>query len=131
MNISPSNTSPEPGWRTYLKAAAFLTPPVAIWALSSVFVFPKLKQVWVNAGFADSTLLGFMRTSDFCMRHGALLGAGLIALLLLVEWRKGRWWPRYRRASVGTLVFLLNSAVLVLIWVMFCLAVVVAPALRG
>ena len=128
MNIMTSNLSLEPWWRTYLKAAAFLLPPVAIWALSCVFVFPKLKTIWRDAGFMDSTMVNFIRTSDFFMAHGVLICAGVIALLGLLEWRKGMW-PRYRRASVGTLVFVLNSAVLVLMLVMLCSAVIVAAGL--
>ena len=128
MNALPSNLNLEPWWRTYLKAAAFLLPPVTIWALSCVFVFPKLKTLWRDTGFADETMQGFMGASQFFEEHGVLICAGLIALLSLLEWRKGAW-PRYRRASVGTLVFLLNGAVLFLMLVMLCSAVIVAAGL--
>jgi len=129
MNASSLNSNFEPCWKTYLKASAFLTPPVGIWALSCIFVFPKLKQIWRDAGFMDSTMMGFMQTSDFFMRHGVVMTVGVLVVLFLMEWRSGGWWARYRRASVGTLVFLLNSAVLVLIATMLCSAMVVAPAL--
>ena len=128
MNAMPSNVNVEPWWRTYLKAAAFLLPPVAVWALSCVFVFPKLKTLWRDTGFMDETMQGFIRASDFFMEHGVLIGVGFIALLSLLEWRKGAW-PRYRRASVGTLVFLLNGAVLILIFAMLCSAIVIAAGL--
>lgn len=128
MNAMPSNLIVESWWRTYLKAAAFLLPPVATWALGCVFVFPKLKTLWRDTGFMDSTMLGFIHTSDFFMRHGALICVGVIALLGILEWRKGAW-PRYRRASVGTLVFFLNAAVLILIFSMLCSALVVAAGL--
>jgi len=128
MNALPSNSNIESWWRTYFKAAAFLLPPVTIWALSCVFVFPKLKTLWRDTGFMDSTMLGFIGVSDFFMRHGVLICLGVVALLCLLEWRKGVW-PRYRRASVGTLVFLLNGAVLVLIFAMLCSALVVAAGL--
>lgn len=128
MNALPANLNLEPWWRTYLKAAAFLLPPVTIWALSCVFVFPKLKTLWRDAGFMDETMLGFMGASNFFMDHGVLICAGVIALLSLLEWRKGAW-PRYRWASVGTMVFLLNGAVLVLIFAMLCSAIVVAAGL--
>ena len=128
MNALPANFNIEPWWRTYLKAAAFLLPPVAIWAISCVFVFPKLKTLWRDAGFMDSTMLGFMGASNFLEEHGVLIGVGVIALLGLLEWRKGAW-PRYRRVSVGTLVFLLNGAVLILIFAMLCSAIVIAAGL--
>src|SRR5262245_2486708 len=129
MNASLPNPVLEPRWKTYLKASAFLTPPVGIWALSSIFVFPKLKQIWADAGFMDETMVGFMQTSDLFMRHGLVMTVGMLAALLLMEWRSGAWWPHYRRASVGTVVFLLNSAVLILIAAMLCSAMVAAPAL--
>jgi len=127
MNALPSNLNVESWWRTYLKAAAFLLPPVAIWAISCVFVFPKLKTLWRDTGIMDSTMLGFMRTSNFFEEHGVLILAAVIALLGLLEWRLSLW-PRYRRASVGTLVFLLNGAVLILIFAMLCSAVIVAAS---
>src|SRR6266702_5818333 len=48
MNTSHSNL--EPAWATYLKAAAFLVPAVFLWAISVVFVMPKLKQICGEAG---------------------------------------------------------------------------------
>ena len=128
MNALSSNLNVESWWRTYLKAAAFLIPPVAIWALSCVFVFPKLKTLWRDTGFMDSTMPGFIRASDFFMHHGVLICFGGVALLGFLEWRKGVW-PRYRRASVGTLVFVLNAMVLILIFAMLCSAIVVAAGL--
>jgi|SRR5882672_5927697 len=128
MNALPSNLTVEPWWRTYLKAAAFLLPPVAIWAISCVFVFPKLKTLWRDTGFMNETMQGFIGASDFFMEHGVLIGVGVIALLSLLEWRKGVW-PRYRKISVGTLVFVLNGAVLFLIFAMLCSAVIVAAGL--
>lgn len=128
MNTLPSNSTLEPWWRTYLKAVTFLAPAVAVWALSGLFVFPKLKTLWRDAGFEDPTALGFIGASDFFMRHGTLICLAVVALFGLLEWRKGIW-PRYRRVSLGTLVFLLNAAVLVLILAMLCSATFVAAGL--
>jgi hypothetical protein len=128
MNAPSSNLNLEPWWRTYLKAAAFLMPPVAIWAISCVFVFPKLKTLWRDTGFMDETMLGFIRASDFFMEHGVVICLGVVAVLSLLEWRKGVW-PRYRGVSVGTLVFLLNATVLILIFAMLCSAIIVAAGL--
>ena len=128
MNAPSSNLNVESRWKTYLKAATFLIPPVTIWALSCVFVFPKLKTIWRDAGFMDSDMVSFMRTSDFFMDHGVLIGAVVILLLSFLEWRQGAW-PRYRRASVGALVFFLNAAVLFLMMAMLCSSVIVAAGL--
>src|SRR5688572_6583757 len=35
----------EPRWATYLKGAAFLAPAVILWAMSVVFLIPKLEQI--------------------------------------------------------------------------------------
>lgn len=129
MNASILNFRSEPRWRTYLNASAFLAPPVFLWAILCVFAFPKLKQLWADAGFFDPTLVGFMQTSDFFMHHGVVLGVALVALLSLIEWQGNGWWPRYRRLSMGMLVFLLNSAVLILLTAMLCSAIAAAPAL--
>ena len=128
MNTLSSNSNLESWWRTYLKAAAFLAPPLAVWAVSCVFVFPKLKTLWRDAGFMDETMQGFIGASDFFMHHGVLICLGVAALLSVLEWRQGVW-PRYRRASVGTLVFVLNAIVLVLLFAMLCSAVIVAAGL--
>src|SRR5713101_7631934 len=54
MNTPPSNI--EPGWATYLKAAASLVPAVFLWAISVVFVMPKLKQICSSAvGVGDAS----------------------------------------------------------------------------
>jgi len=58
-----------------------------------------------------------------------LIGGSLFALLMLLEWRSGRW-PRYRRATVGIGVFLLNSLILIAFFMMFLAAIVAAPGLR-
>lgn len=129
MNTPARHPALEPRWRTYLIASGFLAPPVFLWALLCVFAFPKLKQLWADAGFFDPSLVAFMQTSDFFMHYGVLMGISLVVLLSLIEWQGRGWWPRYRRVSVGLLVFLLNSAVLLLLTAMLCSAIAAAPGL--
>ena len=130
MNATLSNPNLESRWRTYLKGAAFVTPAIVLWAFASVFLFPKLKTIWVDAGFAESSAIFGLRLSDFFMEHGVLLAAGVIGLCGLLEWRWSRW-PRYRRGCVGTGVFVLNTAVLVLMTGMLLAALLAAPALMA
>lgn len=129
MNPPAHHPALQPRWRTYLNASGFLAPPLFLWALLCVFAFPKLKQLWADAGFMDSTMMAFMQTSDFFMHYGVLLGISVVVLLSLIEWRGNGWWPRYRRVSVGLLVFVLNSAVLLLLTAMLCSAIAAAPGL--
>jgi hypothetical protein len=128
MNTLPVHAIFEPRWKTYLKAATFLTPPICIWVVGGVFLFPKIKMIWRDAGFQDLTAQGFMNASDFAMHHGLSIFIAVILLLGFLEWRNGRW-PRYRQASLGIFVFLLNSAVLVLMTWMLISVLLLLPGL--
>lgn len=125
MNTSHPSTTLEPRWATYLKAAVFLLPAVSLWTLAVVVAVPKLKQICHEAGVAMPAIF---RITEFVTDNTVVICGGLILALALLEWRS-RTWPRYRRASIGIGVFLLNSTVLVLISLMVVLALVAAPAL--
>jgi hypothetical protein len=134
MNEPKSNNGLEPGWATYGKGAVFLTPAVSLWAFSAVFLFPKVQQICRDAGLPDSggenvrLTASLMRGSYHLLAYGIWIVVAVIATLALLEWRS-HGWPRYRRAAVGTTVFLLNSAVLLLITVTLTMALLAAPAL--
>ena len=131
MNTTlPNTTHIEPWWMTYLKAAAFVAPAVLLWTFSNVFLFPKLKTIWRDAGFSESSAIFGLKLSDFFMAHGLLVAVTVIGLLALLEWRWSPW-PRYRRTFVGVGVFFLNTAVLILITGMLLAAMMAAPALMA
>jgi len=69
-----------------------------------------------------------MGAADFFMSHEVFIATSFIVFVILLEWRTPGW-PRYRRASVGVLVFLLNSAVLVLMMAMLIPVVFFVPGL--
>lgn len=115
----------EPRWATYLKAAAFLTPAIFLWIFSGFFIMPKLQQICRDAGVAQ---LAFKDGVLFLMQHNVAIVAAIVLPLILLEWRSAKW-PRYRRATVGVGVFLLNAAVLVGITLMVIAALLAAPAL--
>jgi hypothetical protein len=123
MNTSQPHI--EPWWATYLKGGVFLGPAVILWTLSIIFVFPKLKQICLEAGVA---IPGFYRVPNFISEHNLLICAGVIAMLVLLE-RRWTNWAKYRRMSVGIAVFLVNATVMVLIFAMVVLALLAAPAL--
>jgi hypothetical protein len=120
------NTQIEPRWATYLKASAFLLPAVLLWALSVVFIVPKLKQICAHAGGVPlpSFVNGMLALSQYAT--WIVLGAALV--LASLEWRSTAW-PRYRRATIGVGTFLLNSVVLIAIFLMVVSALLAAPAL--
>lgn len=57
------------------------------------------------------------------MRYLLVASAGLVAMLILLEWRSRRW-PRYRRMIFGMLAFFLNFMVLALISIAGVFAVI-------
>lgn len=124
MNTSFPSPNVEARWATYLKAGTFLAPSLVLWIFSCVFMMPKLKQICGNAGFALPTVL---QATLFATSHGALIAGGLIVSFVLLEWR-AMGWPKYRRAVIGSGVFVINALVLILITTMVFFALVAAPA---
>src|SRR5688572_28530467 len=49
-NMNTTQLHIEPWWATDLKGAAFDLPAVLVWALSVVFLLPKLPQICADAG---------------------------------------------------------------------------------
>ena len=129
MNTSQTTTTLESSWATYAKATAFLVPAVCLWAFSAVFLFPKVQEICRDSGIAMPPVFRIvMGMMGLFREHGMLLLIAVIFALALLEWRSGKW-ARYRRPSVGVAVFVVNSAVLILITAMFTLALMAAPAL--
>lgn len=126
VDESMNATNLEPRWATYLKATAFVAPAVCLWALSVIFVVPKVQEICLQAG--DYRLPGFVRVMIGLSEHSVLICAAVVLMLGLLEWRS-RAWPRYRRATVGIGTFVLNSAVLVSIFILVIVALMYAPAL--
>lgn len=125
MNTLNSSLTTEPRWATYTKAAAFLSPSMVLWTFSVIWLFPKLQQICKEAGVAMPSVFGM---TSFIAENTLLMVVGTFLLLVLLEWRPSVW-SRYRRASIGGAVFVLNTAVLVLITIMVVLALVAAPGL--
>jgi hypothetical protein len=138
------NTSPtlEPGWATYLRSAAFLAPAVIIWMLATTYVMPqmnaitqapKVHETWSKV--AASPAIVFVRVGrlnnalgyEFRDHPCLILGAVSLGLGLL-EWRSVRW-PRYRRAIIGSGVFLLNVLLVLSLGIMFLMTALEAQAL--
>jgi hypothetical protein len=125
MNTSFSTPNAEARWASYLKAGTFLAPSLILWIFSCVFMMPKLKQICGNAGFALPTIL---QATLFVTSHPVLILAAIISPFFLLEWRSTGW-PKYRRATLGTGVFLINALILLLITMMVFSALLAAPAM--
>jgi type II secretory pathway component PulF len=101
--------------------------------IAAVFIIPKLQELCAAAGLpGPNTLWNVTRVNigfvNAFREHGSLILVGLIAVLILLEWRS-QGWPRYRRAVVGVGTWMVNSLVLFSIFMMILTAVAVAPAL--
>jgi hypothetical protein len=125
MNTSFSAPNIEARWASYLKAGTFLAPSIILWAVSCVLLMPKLKQICGNAGVALPTAL---QATLFATSHATVIFVGLLLLFVFLEWRSTAW-PKYRRATLGTGVFLINALVLLLITMMVFSALIAAPAM--
>jgi hypothetical protein len=51
-----------------------------------------------------------------------------VAPVFILEWR-ATGWPKYRRATLGTGVFLINALILIVITMMVFSALIAAPAM--
>jgi len=130
MNTSIQDGQFERRWATYLKAAIFVLPAVTAWIVVAVMVLPALNDVYQNGGLPVAGSL-----SDLVRRHNAVVSLAkdyflytvflTIAILALVEWRSSRW-PKYRRAVIGSGVFLANFAVIISFFIMVLSATVAA-----
>lgn len=125
MNTLTSNQTSEPRWATYMKAAAFVSPSIILWTFSVMWLFPKLQQICKVAAVPMPSVY---RTTAFIADNTLFVCAAILLLLVSLEWRWPHW-PKYRRATLGSAVFALNTGVLVLITLMVVLALLAAPAL--
>ena len=123
MTNATVTTAPDLHWKTYLKAVVFLAPPLLTWAVLTVFVAPKIKQLCADANAGPFTLFTVM---DFVQDYWLLLMCGAVGLLLLLEWRLPVW-RSYRRAWLGTFVFLLNSVVILGMANLLIIAAIAGP----
>jgi hypothetical protein len=124
-DIIAMTTPSEPRWTTYTKAAVFLAPALGLWTIVALFFVPKLQHICHESGLAVPAVC---RAPWIIANHTFAICVVPVLLLALLEWRWNEW-PKYRRASVGGVVFFFNAAVLFLLAVMVLLALLAAPAL--
>ena len=128
MNDSSSRL--ESRWATYLRSAAFLLPAVCLWMLSSIYVVPAFKSILERADLRNvgwllqinRVIFGLM---DQFKDHFIWIICATGLVLCLLERRSDRW-PRFRRAALGSSVFMLNLITLLSLFVMFIAATIAA-----
>jgi hypothetical protein len=125
MNKLPENR-PATVWLTYVKALSFLLPSIGVFAVASVFIAPKIKQMCADVGYDPQGLFGPM---DLALNYTWLLLISVLALIVLMETFLPIW-RRHRAAFIAVIVFLVNSAVLVQLVCALFVAVIVGPAMH-
>lgn len=130
MNGQPLNLDSR--WTTYLRSVVFLAPALCLWILASIFVTPQLNLIWMKSGGQVSDLnslgnllhlnLSFMNLFKDNLLY--FFAFAIVALVFLEN--RSRRWPRYRRAVIGSGVFLLNFIVLLSFAILFLAATVAA-----
>jgi hypothetical protein len=120
-------------WATYLRSILFLLPALALWVLASTYVTPQFHAIWIkSAGNSPASLDQLLRLDLAIMSlikdHIFYIAAAVLISLALLEWRS-RLWPRYRRAVIGSGVFILNLAIVFSFAVMFLCATFAAQQL--
>jgi len=118
----------EARWATYLKAVAFLVPAVFLWLTAATRILPMINEFYERPEIrADSLCLDITRYHfgiiALLKDHLFHISCAGPLLLVLLEWRSAKW-PRYRRAVISIGVFVLNSAVLISIFLMIISATV-------
>ena len=127
MPFDPAQPKEAPWARTatYLKAASFLAPPLFIWTALTIWVTPKVKQICADA---DAPPFAAFKIMDFAQDNWLILTAALLAGILLLEW-KSALWRRWRKYTVATAVFLINTTVIVGMASLLVIVGIAAPML--
>jgi hypothetical protein len=110
------------GWR-YLKTGDFILPAFCIMAFSCVFVLPMLENSYSTSGVKlPQLIVSSLIFTGFLRRNILIISMVVLPALFLLKWHS-LWLPRYRRLILRTVVFALNSAVLIAMADMITLAV--------
>jgi type II secretory pathway component PulF len=130
MNVSTNRSQRTEWWLTYAKTGAFVLPAILAWSFSAVFLFPKLQQIWADTGFAQPAFVSMLYSANRLLSNWFPILSVILAALVLLETRVPGW-ARYRPLSLGMGVWVINSAVLLLITAMLLSALIAAPGLAG
>jgi len=123
MNADSSNVQTEVCWKTYAKAAAALVPAVVACLMAQMFVLPKVRMIWADAGLG---LNGPMVAALVVLQYFLPTLLVVVISFTLVEWC-WRGAARFRGALTTIAVFLVNTGAFFGITAMCVAAVLAAP----
>lgn len=128
MHTTEAACGREAGWRTYVKSAVFVAPALVAWAFLAVFVFPKFQQMWVDSKMMDSQFQWMMSSLHFAFENMKMICVVALMVFIGLEF-SGAWWARYRRVVAGTMVFIVNTAIIVGLTGVCAVGAIAGPAL--
>jgi hypothetical protein len=118
----------ESWWLTYLKGFAFVMPALVAWAFACVFLVPKVREICEQVGVGPAVTGRLWEGTLLLVGYGRPALVGVIVSLIFLE-LLGRGWFRWRRITVGILVWIGNFAVLFGLVALLILVLVAAPGL--
>jgi hypothetical protein len=117
----------------YLKAGGFVMPAALVWFVSAMVLMPKLREMCYATGtavfdFANDSAIGnawakIAQGMIFLTAHDLSITGAAVVFFVLLEWRSSVW-RRYRRAAVGTGIYVFNFAVLLSLMLMIISALI-------
>lgn len=109
--IPASARAPESIWLTYIRAAAIFLPGLFFLAFVTIFIFPKVEALWLEAGLQASHAQSFMRATQTLFSSARYLIIVLLTIFCLLEclWAP---WPRWRAMVTTIAVSAFNIFVL-------------------
>lgn len=111
--------SPEPAWKTYIRAVVWIAPFSVAWVFCAIFLMPTVESLWVKMGAPTSKLATVIEVSSASLNHGRSVMALVVLCLVLFEVFCPAW-EKIRRAVVEGLTYLCAVAVL---FTVLCMAI--------
>ncbi len=109
----------ESPWKTYSKAMLFLAPPVLAWTFTAIFVAPKVKQMWADAGGSHTIVFSSMDT----LRENWLLLCGTVLIGVVLSELFWKRWADFRKTILSVAVFLINTGAIASITLLLVTAI--------
>lgn len=131
MSATPPPSLPgrDAAFKTYLRAIVYLLTAAFFIFFSSLFLVPKIEQIWQKVGRRDVPLGTVITAIDFLKSNAHLLLLGLVAAAGMLEW-KASWWRRHRGLFVELIVYAVVVTTLAMFAATATTALVLAPLLN-
>jgi hypothetical protein len=128
MSTPPPLQRQQPAWKPYVLGGAFSFLPFVALGFATVFLLPKLEEVWNRAGLRGKNVQWLMDLSGLFSNHFYVILILVALALFFLELRFKRW-SLYRGTAIAIVVIMFNTAVLVSLLAACTSALIAAPML--